>query len=113
MPTKTEIESYITETAASLGHFQSPTPELATSPTLEHLIEAGYALLGYYEENDDTLVNDAVVGSLVDAAVALTMLDPNTLSPEAHERATEMTAALEELVNAITAAVERNIAASR
>lgn len=101
------------DTAAALGYFQAPAPELATDPALEQLVEGGYALLGYYEATTDTAVNDAVVGALVDAAMALSLLDTGALPAAACDRAAHLTAALEDLVNAIAAAVERNIAAQR
>ena len=112
MATKTEIETYITTIAAELGHFQSPTPELISGPHMEQLLQAGYALLEHYEVSADTAVNDAVIGALIDGTMALHMLE-GTLPTDLQTRCHELGVALEELVNALTAAVERNIAGDR
>ena len=109
MPTKTEIETYMTTIAAELGHFQAPTPELVASPQVEQLLEVGYTLLEHYEVSTDTTINDRVIGALIDAAMALHMLE-GTLPADLQARCQELRGALESLVNAITAAIERNIA---
>ncbi|MFZ4815628.1 MAG: hypothetical protein ACOYL5_13905 [Phototrophicaceae bacterium] len=114
MVTRDELETFIVQGYQHFGGFQAVDPTLLSDPMLIEYVDVGFALLEYYQRSHETQVNENIVGTYVDCAMLMGHLatDPN-MPLAVRQRAEEITNTLEDLVNAITRAVERNIASSR
>jgi hypothetical protein len=114
MSTKIEIETFIANATSQMGYFQHPNPALLGQPLLDQFVDAGFGLLRYYQQSGDANIDDDIVGAYVDCAMAMhALLNDDSLDATTRKRAEEYMIGLEDLVNAITHAVEKNIAAAR
>jgi hypothetical protein len=114
MASKAEIENYIVTIVDELGHFEHADPALLNHEGLHMFIEAGYALLEHYQTNADTVVDDAIIGAYVDCTLLMgAFASDGNLPDDRQQQAEELMVTIEDLVNAITAAVEQNINATR
>lgn len=114
MATKSEIETFIVESTQKLGHFQVKDPSILDADLTHEFIDAGFALLQYYQNTNDVNVDDSIIGAFVDCAVLMNVLADDALLDEAiRQHAGKTMVSLENLVTAITHAVEKNIAAQR
>lgn len=110
MANRSEIEQSIVDAVNQMGYFQNMSADLIRQPVMSQFVDAGFALLQHYQTTDDTQVNDDIVGAFVDCAMITHQLADNASLSDADRRvAHETTIGLEDLVNAITRAVEKNI----
>lgn len=114
MVDKSDIEQFIIDAVTALQFFQTPDPSIIELPLTNEFIDAGFALLEHYQSTKDTVVNDQIIGYYVDCAMFMsTMAGNSNISANQRQLAEEMTMGIEDLVNAITRAVEQNINAKR
>ena len=114
MATRTEIETFISEATAQLDRFQNADPALLQASILDEFIDAGFALLEHYQQTGDAHVDDEIIGAYVDCAMIMHALAADDgLDDATRQQAEAYMTGLEDMVNAITAAVEQNIAAGR
>lgn len=110
MTSRQELEHVILEAYQALGSFQQVTPEVLASPVFGQYIEAGYTLLAYYQQTGDTTVSDAVLGTFVDCTLLMGELARHPDVGEAvQQQAAEVVGSLEDMMHAITQAVEANM----
>ncbi len=110
MRSKQALEQFILDTSEEHGHFQQANPDLLQGAALDEFIDAGFGLLGVYQQTNDTDISEPVIGALVSCAAMLSMLseDPSLTDAE-RERADHTCTALEDLINALTKAIESNM----
>ena len=110
MKPKKDLEQFILDVAERRGNFQQHDQDLLHGPELDEFVDAGFGLLGHYQRTSDTEIRESVVGALVSCAALLGLLsEDQTLSPAERQRADQTCTALEDLLNAMTKAIENNM----
>lgn len=110
MASKQDLERFILNISRQYGHFQEPNADLLHGSTLDEFIDAGFGLLGVYQRTADTVVSESVIGALVSCAAMLSLLSQDQqLTATERARADETCTALEDLINALTKAIENNM----
>jgi len=114
MSDRLSIQHYIQDAAHYFNFFETASPAMLEEDRLNGFINGGYELLQHYQTTDDTEVDEETVGLFVDCAMVMEqLLQSENLSDEHARRAEHVLDAAEQLVTAITRAVEKNIADAR
>ncbi|MEO0563694.1 MAG: hypothetical protein AAF125_16430 [Chloroflexota bacterium] len=114
MANKEDLEGEIIALAEALAYLQDHEVILNNSDQFDAFVDAGFGLLQHYQNVPDTEVNDNIVGLFVDAAMTMNMMIADEALPDdVRGRAESYMTTLEDLVTAITRAVEKNIASGR
>lgn len=110
MSDKAQLETDITKAAKRLANFRVADPALLRTPLIQQFIDMAQALCYHYQQTDDVVVRDEVMGAIIDCTILLGAIADNGRLPD-NDRAMaeQLCQATEDIVNAITHEVEQNI----